>query len=163
MDMLVIGNYEQRTGANCMTLAEALVYDAPGEAGEAHWNEEAKALIAGIILAIVTLFDVSAQYRARMLYPTPVDIIVELQMGLDGGLLPCARQNRVHALGHVERAAQAAETETRPVEPVGGSMAPLPGNLASEKKQAVSSAHSLTAGQPPLPPIRQGRGQEGQQ
>jgi phospholipid-transporting ATPase len=116
-----------------------------------------------IILAIVTLFDVSAQYCARMLYPTPVDIIVELQMGLDGGLLPCARQNRVHALGHVERAAQAAETETRPVEPVGGSMAPLPGNLASEKKQAVSSAHSLTAGQPPLPPIRQGRGQEGQQ
>src|SRR3546814_16617561 len=33
-----------------MTLAEALVYDAPGEAGEAHWNEEAKALIAGILL-----------------------------------------------------------------------------------------------------------------
>src|SRR3546814_16921136 len=39
---------------DCMTLADALVYDAPGEAGEAHWNEEAKALIAGIILAIVT-------------------------------------------------------------------------------------------------------------
>src|SRR3546814_2546331 len=37
-----------------MTRADALVYDAPGEAGEAHWNEEAKALIAGIILAIVT-------------------------------------------------------------------------------------------------------------
>jgi type IV secretion system protein VirD4 len=35
------------------TLAEALVYDAPGEAGEAHWNEEAKALIAGIILYVV--------------------------------------------------------------------------------------------------------------
>src|SRR3546814_13241291 len=33
-----------------MTLADALVYDAPGEAGEAHWNEEAKALIAGILL-----------------------------------------------------------------------------------------------------------------
>ncbi|OQA29642.1 MAG: hypothetical protein BWY57_03273 [Betaproteobacteria bacterium ADurb.Bin341] len=37
-----------------MTLADALVYDAPGEAGEAHWNEEAKALIAGIILSIAT-------------------------------------------------------------------------------------------------------------
>src|SRR3546814_6474154 len=36
-----------------MTLADALVYDAPGEAGEAHWNEEAKALIAGLILHIV--------------------------------------------------------------------------------------------------------------
>ena len=34
------------------SLAEALVYDPPGEAGEAHWNEEAKALIAGIILYI---------------------------------------------------------------------------------------------------------------
>jgi len=35
------------------TLADALVHDAPGEAGEAHWNEEAKALIAGLILHIV--------------------------------------------------------------------------------------------------------------
>ena len=34
------------------TLADALVFDAPGEAGEAHWNEEAKALIGGIILTI---------------------------------------------------------------------------------------------------------------
>jgi len=35
------------------TLADALVYDAPGEAGEAHWNDEAKALIAGVLLYIV--------------------------------------------------------------------------------------------------------------
>ncbi len=34
------------------TLADALVYDAPGETSEPHWNEEAKALIAGIILYI---------------------------------------------------------------------------------------------------------------
>jgi len=33
-------------------LADALVYDAPGQAGEAHWNEEAKALITGLILHI---------------------------------------------------------------------------------------------------------------
>lgn len=32
------------------TLADALVFDEPGTAGEAHWNDEAKALIAGIIL-----------------------------------------------------------------------------------------------------------------
>src|SRR3546814_12781100 len=38
---------------DCMTLADALVSDAPGEAGEAHWNEEAKALIAGLELHIV--------------------------------------------------------------------------------------------------------------
>ncbi|WP_082745898.1 MULTISPECIES: type IV secretory system conjugative DNA transfer family protein [unclassified Sphingomonas] len=36
------------------TLADALVYDAPGQTGEAHWNEEAKALIAGLILHVVT-------------------------------------------------------------------------------------------------------------
>ena len=39
---------------DCMTLADALVHDAPGEAGDAHWNEEAKALIAGILLHVVT-------------------------------------------------------------------------------------------------------------
>jgi type IV secretion system protein VirD4 len=33
-------------------LADALVYDEPGQSGEAHWNEEAKALITGIILLI---------------------------------------------------------------------------------------------------------------
>lgn len=36
------------------TLADALVYDAPGEAGEAHWNDEAKALISGVLLYIVS-------------------------------------------------------------------------------------------------------------
>ncbi|MEY9101421.1 type IV secretion system protein VirD4 [Sinorhizobium fredii] len=35
------------------TLADALVLDEPGMAGEAHWNEEAKALLAGLILKIV--------------------------------------------------------------------------------------------------------------
>jgi type IV secretion system protein VirD4 len=35
------------------TLADALVYDEPEMSGDAHWNEEAKALIAGIILQIV--------------------------------------------------------------------------------------------------------------
>jgi type IV secretion system protein VirD4 len=34
-------------------LADALVYDPPGQVGEAHWNEEAKALIAGVILYVV--------------------------------------------------------------------------------------------------------------
>jgi type IV secretion system protein VirD4 len=37
------------------TLADALVHDAPGETGEAHWNEEAKALIVGLLLHILTL------------------------------------------------------------------------------------------------------------
>jgi type IV secretion system protein VirD4 len=33
-------------------LADALVYDPPGQVGDAHWNEEAKALIAGVILYV---------------------------------------------------------------------------------------------------------------
>ncbi|MFN7025828.1 MAG: type IV secretory system conjugative DNA transfer family protein [Pseudorhizobium sp.] len=36
------------------TLADALVADDPGMVGEAHWNEEAKALIAGLLLMIVS-------------------------------------------------------------------------------------------------------------
>lgn len=35
-------------------IAEALVYDPPEHISEAHWNEEAKALIAGLILRVVT-------------------------------------------------------------------------------------------------------------
>lgn len=36
-------------------IAEALVHDPPGLSAEAHWNEEAKALIAGVILHVVTV------------------------------------------------------------------------------------------------------------
>jgi type IV secretion system protein VirD4 len=32
------------------TLADALVFDPPGQVAEAHWNEEAKALIAGLLM-----------------------------------------------------------------------------------------------------------------
>ena len=37
-------------GEDAASLAEALVVDPPGQAGDAHWNEEAKALLAGLIL-----------------------------------------------------------------------------------------------------------------
>ncbi|MCY1331357.1 Conjugal transfer protein TraG [compost metagenome] len=37
------------------TLADALVFDEPGASGDAHWNEEAKALIAGLVLKIVAV------------------------------------------------------------------------------------------------------------
>lgn len=38
---------------NASTLADALVFDEPGLSGDAHWNEEAKALIAGMMLHVV--------------------------------------------------------------------------------------------------------------
>jgi len=37
------------------TLADALVFDEPGMGGEAHWNEEAKALIGGLLLKIAAV------------------------------------------------------------------------------------------------------------
>lgn len=45
--------YSLDIAEDAAALADALVYDAPGEAGEAHWNEEAKALLAGVILYVV--------------------------------------------------------------------------------------------------------------
>jgi type IV secretion system protein VirD4 len=35
-------------------IADALVYDPPDQVGEAHWNEEAKALIAGLVMHLAT-------------------------------------------------------------------------------------------------------------
>ncbi|MGO7917275.1 hypothetical protein ACC702_38315, partial [Rhizobium ruizarguesonis] len=35
------------------TLADALVFDEPGLSGDAHWKEEAKALIAGLLLHVL--------------------------------------------------------------------------------------------------------------
>ena len=37
-------------GEDAATLADALVMDPPGQVNEAHWNEEAKALLGGLIL-----------------------------------------------------------------------------------------------------------------
>ena len=40
-------------GEDAASLAEALVMDPPGQQSEAHWNEEAKALLAGLIMFTV--------------------------------------------------------------------------------------------------------------
>jgi type IV secretion system protein VirD4 len=40
-------------GEDAASLAEALVMDPPGQQSEAHWNEEAKALLAGLIMFAV--------------------------------------------------------------------------------------------------------------
>lgn len=52
LDMLDAAGLDLAEDAS--SLADALVVDEPGMAGEAHWNEEAKALIAGLILHVVT-------------------------------------------------------------------------------------------------------------
>ena len=40
-------------GEDAASLAEALVMDPPGQVSEAHWNEEAKALLSGLIMFAV--------------------------------------------------------------------------------------------------------------
>jgi type IV secretion system protein VirD4 len=50
LDMLDPDGLDVSEDAN--TLADALVFDEPGMAGDVHWNEESKALIAGLILKI---------------------------------------------------------------------------------------------------------------
>jgi type IV secretion system protein VirD4 len=50
IDQLDVGGLDVAEDAT--TLADALVFDEPDQTGEAHWNEEAKALISGMILHI---------------------------------------------------------------------------------------------------------------
>ena len=47
-------------------LADALVFDEPGMAGEAHWNEEAKVLIAGLLLEIVAAEPLRRRHLATL-------------------------------------------------------------------------------------------------
>ena len=91
---------------DCMTLADALVYDAPGEAGEAHWNEEAKALISGLILSIVTSEPAPTRTLATLrdrLTLAPAAFTAQLEaMQVQGGL--AARAANRH-LGKSDREA----------------------------------------------------------
>ncbi|MCV5231660.1 type IV secretory system conjugative DNA transfer family protein, partial [Escherichia coli] len=51
--LAMLDPYSLDVAEDASALADALVFDEPGMAGEAHWNEEAKALIAGLLLEIV--------------------------------------------------------------------------------------------------------------
>ena len=49
-----IGPEDPDGAEDAAALADALVHDPPGQVHEAHWNEEAKALIAGLLLHIAS-------------------------------------------------------------------------------------------------------------
>ncbi|WP_231737580.1 type IV secretory system conjugative DNA transfer family protein [Caulobacter sp. CCH5-E12] len=90
-------------------LADALVYDPPGQAGDAHWNEEAKALIAGLILHVICHEEPAARKLPtlrRLLTGTPAAFAALLATMSDspaaGGLV--ARAANRH-LGKSEREA----------------------------------------------------------
>lgn len=81
-------------------LADALVFDEPGMAGEAHWNEEAKALISGLILHIVTggLPGNRSLIRLREYLTLAPDafaaLLKDMQQSLAGGGLVARAANR---------------------------------------------------------------------
>ncbi|MCZ8178066.1 MAG: type IV secretory system conjugative DNA transfer family protein [Rhizobium sp.] len=91
------------------TLADALVFDEPGMAGEAHWNEEAKALIAGLILMIVTTAPPDERHLGtlrRHLTADPqgfADLLKDMQQMPDTGGLIARAANR--HLGKADREA----------------------------------------------------------
>lgn len=96
-------------GEDAASLAEALVMDPPGQQSEAHWNEEAKALLAGLIMFAVAHEDQERKTLATVreyltLPPEKFRALLELMQGTDaaGGLIARAA-NRF--LGKSEREA----------------------------------------------------------
>ena len=91
------------------TLAEALVFDAPGEAYEAHWNEEAKALIGGLILYLVCHESIPGRTLANLrglLTMSPPDfanLLTMMQGSTEAGGLVARAANR--HLGKADREA----------------------------------------------------------
>lgn len=53
-------------GEDAASLAEALVMDAPGQSGDAHWNDEAKALLSGLIMFCVCHEDANRRTLASV-------------------------------------------------------------------------------------------------
>jgi type IV secretion system protein VirD4 len=81
-------------GEDAASLAEALVMDPPGQQSEAHWNEEAKALLAGLIMFAVAHEDQTRKTLATVreyltLPPEKFRALLELMQDSDaaGGLI----------------------------------------------------------------------------
>ena len=96
-------------GEDAASLSEALVMDPPGQVSEAHWNEEAKALLSGLIMFAVAHEDEGRRTLATVreyltLPPAKTRALLELMQDSDaaGGLIARAA-NRF--LGKSEREA----------------------------------------------------------
>ena len=81
-------------GEDAASLAEALVMDPPGQQSEAHWNEEAKALLSGLIMFAVAHEEADRKTLATVreyltLPPEKFRALLELMQGTDaaGGLI----------------------------------------------------------------------------
>ena len=97
-------------GEDAASLAEALVMDPPGQQSEAHWNEEAKALLAGLIMFAVAHEDQTRKTLATVrdyltLPPEKFRALLGLMQDTDaaGGLIARAA-NRFLGKSHREAA-----------------------------------------------------------
>lgn len=75
-------------GEDAASLAEALVMDAPGQSGDAHWNDEAKALLSGLIMFCVCHEDATRRTLASVreyltLPPDRLHALLELMQDSD--------------------------------------------------------------------------------
>jgi type IV secretion system protein VirD4 len=92
------------------TLADALVYDPPAQVAEAHWNEEAKALIGGLILYIAAHEPSGRQSLATLrehLTAAPdafADLLVQMQGSTAAAGLIARSANRQLGKDHREAA-----------------------------------------------------------
>jgi len=107
LDLLSADNPD--LGEDAASLAEALVMDPPGQVSEAHWNEEAKALLSGLIMFAVAHEDHGRRTLATVreyltLPPEKFRALLELMQDSDaaGGLIARAA-NRF--LGKADREA----------------------------------------------------------
>ncbi|WP_394403130.1 type IV secretory system conjugative DNA transfer family protein [Sulfitobacter sp. 1A15299] len=96
-------------GEDAASLTEALVMDPPGQVTEAHWNEEAKAILGGLIMFCICHEDRNRQTLATVreyltLPPEKLRALLELMQDSDaaGGLIARAA-NRF--LGKADREA----------------------------------------------------------
>jgi type IV secretion system protein VirD4 len=91
-------------------IADALVQDPPHQTGDAHWNEEAKALIAGVVLHVVTTQAVGERTlsRVRDLLTGPQDqflaLLDDMQANPGAGGLVARAANRHLSKGDREAA-----------------------------------------------------------
>ncbi len=75
-------------GEDAASLAEALVMDAPGQSGDAHWNDEAKALLSGLIMFCVCHEDANRRTLASVreyltLPPDSLHALLEMMQDSD--------------------------------------------------------------------------------
>jgi type IV secretion system protein VirD4 len=98
LDLLDLSSVDIAEDAS--TLADALVFDEPGMAGEAHWNEEAKALIGGLILRIIGYEELDRRHLGTLRHylTLPPDafaaLLTTMQQSTEAGGLIARAANR---------------------------------------------------------------------